>query len=116
MQDVTHPHHQHEHRVWVVPDTSLGRWAVFVFTTAAVVAIASPLVAWVTQHLVEPGAGTPWFFALWGSTLVGLVVATGAGAVAAVALVRDHAVLLLAPVAVAALGVAALVTTNGVLN
>lgn len=116
MQDVTHPHHTHEHRVWVVPDTTLGRWATFVFVTATVVAIASPVVAWVTQHLVEPGAGTPWFFALWGSTLVGLVVATGSAAVAAVAMVRDHAVLLLAPVALAALGVAALVTTNGVLN
>ena len=27
MQDVTHPHHPHQHRVWVVPDTTLGRWA-----------------------------------------------------------------------------------------
>lgn len=116
MHDVTHPHHPHQHRVWVVPDTTLGRWAVFVFTIAGVIAIASPILAWVTQHLVEPGAGTPWFFALWGSTLVALVVATGAAAVSAAALVRDHAVLLLAPVAVCALALSALVTTGGVLN
>lgn len=116
MQDMTHPHHEHERRVWVIPDTSLGRWASFVFAIASVVALAAPLVAWVAQHLVEPGAGTPWFFALWGSTLVALVVATGAAAVAAVALLRDHAVLLLAPVAVGIIGMAALVTTNGVLN
>jgi hypothetical protein len=116
MQDVTHPHHTHEHRVWVVPDSTLGRWSAFVFVIASVVAIASPLVAWVTQHLVDPGAGTPWFFALWGSTLVGIVVATAAAAVAAVALLRDHALALLVPVALAVIGIAALITTNGVLN
>jgi hypothetical protein len=116
MQDVTHPHHTHQHRVWVVPDTTLGRCSAFVFVVASVVAVASPVIAWVTQHLVDPGAGTPWFFALWGSTLVGLVVATAAAAVAAVALVRDHAIALVVPVALAAIGVAALVTTNGVLN
>ena len=116
MQDVTHPRHPHEHRVWVVPDTALGRWATFIFTVAAVVAVASPLVALVTQHLVEPGAGTPWFFTLWGATLVALVVATGAAAVAAIALVRDHALLLVAPVVFALVIVSALVTTNGVLN
>lgn len=116
MQDVTHPHHTHEHRVWMVPDSSLGRSAGLVFVVATVVALAAPLLAWVTQHLVSPGTGTPWFFTLWGSTLVALVVATAAAAVAAVALVRDHALLLLAPVAFAVIGVAALVTTNGVLN
>ena len=78
--------------------------------------VAAPALAWVTQHLVSPGAGTPWFFTLWGSTLVALVVATAAAAVAAVALVRDHALLLLAPVAFAVIGVAALITTNGVLS
>jgi hypothetical protein len=116
MQDVTHPHHPHEHRVWMVPDSSLGRSAGLVFVVATVVALAAPLLAWVTQHLVSPGSGTPWFFTLWGSTLVALVVATAAAAVAVVALVRDHALLLLAPVAFAVIGVAALVTTNGVLN
>ena len=90
---------------------------VFVFAIAAVVAVAAPLVAWVTQHLVEPGCRHPLVLRRCGvRRSSALVVATGAGAVAAVALVRDHAVLLLAPVAVAALGVAALVTTNGVLN
>ncbi|MGB2840045.1 MAG: hypothetical protein WBC76_09465 [Actinomycetes bacterium] len=116
MQDVTHPHHSHEHRVWVIPDSSLGRGASLVFVVATVVALAAPVLAWVTQHLVSPGAGTPWFFTLWGSTLVALVVATASAAVAAVALVRDHALLLLAPVAFAVVGLAALITTNGVLS
>ena len=116
MQDVMHPHHSHQHRVWVVPDTSLGRWSTFVFTVSAVVAVAAPIVAWATQQITEPGTGAPWFFALWGSSLVAIVVAMGAAAVAAVALVRDHAVLLLVPVAIGFLAVSAVVTTIGVLN
>ena len=116
MQDVLHPHHAHEHRVWVVPDSTLGRWSSFVFAISATVAVAAPVVAWVAQQLAEPGAGTPWFFAAWGSSLVALAVAVGAALVAGVALVRDHAVLLLVPVAVGVLAISAFVTTNGVLN
>ena len=116
MQDVTHPHHSHEHRVWVVPDSALGRGVSLVFVVATVVALAAPAIAWVTQQLVTPGAGTPWFFTLWGSTLVALVVATASAAVAVVALVRDHALLLLAPVAFAAVVLATLIASNGVLN
>ena len=116
MQDVMHPHHTHHHRVWVVPDTTLGRWSTFVFAVSAVVAVAAPIVAWITQNIVEPGTGAPWFFAMWGSSLVAIVVAMGAAAIAAVALVRDHAVLLLIPVAVGILAVSAVVTTFGVLN
>ena len=115
MQDVLHPHHRHEHRVWVMPDSTLGRWSSFVFAVSATVAVAAPIVAWVAQQLVEPGAGTPWFFAAWGSTLVALMVAIGAALVAGIALVRDHAVLLLVPVAIGVLAVSAFVT-NGVLN
>src|SRR5262245_17522550 len=89
MQDVIHPHHTHDRRVWVVPDSTLGRWASFVFAISAGVAIAAPLVAWAAQQLAEPGAGTPWFFAAWGSALVAVVVATGAALIAAVALVHD---------------------------
>ena len=74
-----------------------------------------PWRGWRTSYL-SPGAGTPWVFALWGSSLVAIAVAVGAALVAAVALVRDHAVLLLAPVAVGVLAVSAFVTTNGVLN
>ena len=116
MQDVLHPHHAHEHKVWVVPDTTLGRWSTFVFAVSAVVAVAAPAVAWLTHQLLEPGTGTPWVFALWGSSLVAIAVAVGAAGVAAFALVRDHAVLLLLPVAVGILAVSAFVTTNGVLN
>jgi hypothetical protein len=116
MQDMTHPHHPHEHRVWVVPDSSLGRAASLVFVVATVVAVAAPLGAWITQQLMQPGADTPWFFLLWGCTLVALMVATASAAVAAVALVRDHALLLLAPVVFAVVLVSALITTNGVLN
>lgn len=116
MQDVTHPHHQHDHRVWVVPDSSLGRAASLVFVVATVVALVAPAAAWVTQQLMIPGADTPWFFLLWGCTLVALMVATASAAVAAAALVRDHALLLLAPVVFAVVAVAALVTTNGILS
>jgi uncharacterized membrane protein required for colicin V production len=116
MQDVLHPHHQHAHRVWLVPDSTLGRWSAFVFAVSATVAVAAPVVAWVTYQLTQPGAGTPWFFAAWGSALVALAVALGSAVVAAVALFRDHAVLLLVPVALGVLAVSAFVTTNGVLN
>lgn len=116
MQDVLHPHHTHEHRVWVLPDTTLGRWSAFVFTVSAVVAVVAPIVAWVTHQLLEPGTGTPWFFALWGSSLVAIVVATGAALISVVALVHDHAVILLVPVAAGVLAISALITTYGVLN
>jgi hypothetical protein len=116
MQDVTHPQHAHDHRVWVMPDSSLGRATSLVFVVATVVAVAAPVGAWVVQQLVQPGADTPWFFLLWGCTLVALVAATASAAVAVVALVRDHALLLLAPVAFAVIGISALITTNGVLN
>jgi amino acid transporter len=111
-----HPHHSHDHRVWVVPDTSLGRWASFVFVVSASVAIAAPVVAWAANEIAEHDTGTPWFFAAWGSALVAIVVAIVAAGISAIALVRDHAVLLLVPVAVAFVALSALVTTNGVLN
>ena len=80
MQDVTHPHHPHEHRVWVVPDSTLGRWAAFVFTVATVVAVAAPLVAWVTQHLVATRSRHPVVLRRCGvRRSSALVVATGAG-------------------------------------
>ena len=116
MQDVMHPQHQHAHRVWMVPDSTLGRWSAFVFAVSATVAVAAPAVAWVTHQLTQPGSGTPWFFAAWGSGLVALAVAFGAAVVAAVALVRDHAMLLLVPVGLGVLAVSAFVTTYGVLS
>jgi hypothetical protein len=116
MQDVMHPHHSHDHRVWVVPDTTLGRWASFVFVVSASVAVAAPIVAWAASEIAEHDAGTPWFFAAWGSALVAIAVAIGAAGIAAVAMIRDHAVLLVVPVAIALLALSALVTTNGVLN
>ena len=48
--------------------------------------------------------------------MVAMAVAIGAAVVALVALVHDHAVLLLVPVAVGVLTISAIVTTNGVLN
>ena len=116
MQDVMHPHHPHQHRVWVVPDSTLGRWATFVFAISATVAVLAPVVAWAALQLAHPGDGTPWMFAAWGSALVAMAVAIGAAVVALVALVHDHAVLLLVPVAVGVLTISAIVTTNGVLN
>lgn len=110
MPDVTHPHHSHERHVWVVPDSSLGRAASMVFATAAGVALAAPLAAWLAQQLLQPGADTWWFFLLWGCTLVALLVVTATAVAAAVALVRDHAVLLLAPIVVGAIGVMALLS------
>lgn len=116
MHDVTHPHHAHDHRVWMVPDSSLGRGAALVFVGATVVAVAAPVGAWIIQQLMQPGADTAWFFLLWGCTLVALVAATASAALAVIALVRDHALLLLAPVAFMVVALAALVATNGVLN
>ena len=116
MQDVLHPHHQHEHSVWVVPDSTLGRWSVFVFSISAFVAITAPVVAWSMHQMMASGSGAPWFFAAWGSALVAIVVALASAVVAAVAMVFDHAVLLLVPVAAGVLAISSLVVTNGVLN
>jgi hypothetical protein len=117
MVDLIHPHHQHAKSYWWVPDTALGRSAAFVFAVAAVFSIAAPLVTLTIQQLLDPGQDTVWFFLMWGLTLVALLVATASALVAAVALVRDHALLLIAPV-LFGLGAAtaALAPLNGVLN
>ena len=106
MHDLTYPRHEHAHRVWLLPDTALGRWSAFVFCVAAAVAVGAPVLAWVTQHLIAASAGTLWFFLLWGSALVASALAVAAALAAACALVRDHAVVLVAPVLLGALAVA----------
>ena len=94
---VTHPVHDHDHQVWVLPDSPLGRWT----TSLAAGGLALVLVSGV---LVGIGVDGPWLFLLLGLALWSVVVAAGAGVLAAVALVRDHA---LALGAVAVLGIAA---------
>jgi hypothetical protein len=114
MNQVTHPEHTHEHRVWFVPDSPLGRWAAILFSGAAVTVILAPLIAaGVDLISSDPGSGTPWFFALWGAMLVAITLGAIAGAMALVAMIRDHALLLLIPIVLGIVGTAALVVRAG---
>lgn len=114
MNHVTEPEHKHEHRVWFVPDSPLGRWAAMLFTGAAVTVIIAPLIAYGAGLISsESGSDTPWFFALWGAMLVALALGLIAGAMALVAIIRDHALLLLIPVVMGVVGIGVLVVRSG---
>ena len=80
----TQPVHPHDHRVWVLPDSPLGRW------TASLAAGGVVLLV-VTTGLTSVAVDDPWGFYLLGLTLWAVVLAAGAAVVAAVTLVRDHA-------------------------
>jgi hypothetical protein len=112
MNHVMQPAHPHAHRVWVVPDTPLGRWASVLFTGAAITVIVAPVISYgVSLIASEPGADTPWFFALWGAMLMALGLGLIAGTMALVAMVRDHALLLMVPVVLGLVGTAVLVAS-----
>jgi hypothetical protein len=114
MNQAMHPTHSHAHRVWVVPDTPLGRWASVLFTGAALTVIVAPVIAYGAQlFAAESGADTPWFFALWGAMLMALGLGLIAGTMALVAMIRDHALLLLIPVVLGLVGTAVLVVSAG---
>jgi hypothetical protein len=83
------------------------------FTGAALTAIVAPLIAQGAQLVASPGSDTPWFFALWGAMLMALGLGLIAGAMALVALVRDHALLLLVPVVLGIVGTAMLLLSAG---
>lgn len=114
MNQVSRPAHDHAHSVWVVPDSPLGRWAAVLFTGAALTIIVAPLIAYGADVLTShPGTDTPWFFALWGAMLMALGLALIAGAMALVAMIRDHALLLIVPVALGLVGTVTLVMSAG---
>lgn len=98
LAQVTSPQHDHAHAVWVLPDSPLGRWSASLATGGALLVLVCAAVAAVAVD-------GPWMFFLLGVTLWAVVVAATAGVLAALALVRDHAVTL---GVVAALGLAAL--------
>lgn len=99
LTQVANPQHEHAHAVWVLPDSPLGRWSASLAAGGALLVVACGVVA---AFAVDG----PWMFLLLGLTLWAVVVAAAAGVMAALALVRDHAVTL---ALVAVLGVAALV-------
>ena len=111
MNHVMQPVHPHQHRVWWVPDTPLGQWAAILFTGAALTVILAPLIG-AGVGMVTSGSTAPWFFALWGAMLVALALAAIAGAVALVALIRDHALLLVVPVMLGIIGTGVLALTS----
>jgi hypothetical protein len=96
---VTQPMHPHSHRVWVLPDSPLGRWT-------ASLAAGGVLLVVLTTCLATVAVDGPWAFYLLGLTLWALMLAAAAAVVAAVTLVRDHA---LALAGVVLLGVVAAV-------
>jgi len=113
MNNVMQPNHTHAHKVWVVPDTRLGRWTAALFTGAALTLIVVPILAQGVEMLTAPGGDSPWFFALWGAMLLALGLALITGVVALVALVKDHALLLLVPVVLGVLGAGLLFASAG---
>jgi len=113
MNQVTQPVHAHDHRVWVVPDSPLGKWAAVLFSGAALTVILAPLLVYAGELIVEPGADTPWFFALWGAMLMALALALIAGGMALIAMIRDHALLLVLPVALGLAGTAVVLFSAG---
>lgn len=102
MLELTHPHHRHPRAVWLVPDSALGRAAGLVFCAGTTIALGVPVLALSVQQLLEPGQDTLWFFLAWGLTMTAIATAVVAGIAAALALVRDHALLLLLPVVIGA--------------
>ncbi|HVQ87085.1 MAG TPA: hypothetical protein VMT88_02785 [Actinomycetes bacterium] len=113
MNQVMQPHHMHQRKVWLVPDSTLGRWTAAVFTAALLTVVVVPLLAQAVTLLVEPGSDTAWFFAFWGTMLLALGLALVTGVAAIVALVRDHALLLLVPVVLGIVGTGLLFTSAG---
>lgn len=101
---LTQPRHPHAHRVWWLPDSKLGRWAGVLFTGAALTIILAPLMTYGIALILTDPDQAPWFFALWGAMLVALALAAIAGAMALLALVRDHALLLIVPVLLGVVG------------
>lgn len=97
---VTQPLHPHDHKVWLLPDSPLGRWTASLTTGGVLLLVLAGGLATLT-------ADGPWVFLLLGITVWSVVVAAAAGLVAAVALLRDHA---LALGFVVLLGVAATAT------
>lgn len=84
---VTQPVHEHQHRMWVLPDSPLGRWS-------ASLAAGGALLVLVCGAIAAVAVDGPWMFVLLGMALWAVVVAAAAGLVAALALVRDHALAL----------------------
>lgn len=101
---VAQPSHHHRHPVWVLPDSPLGRWTASLATGGALVVLACLAVGVVAVD-------GPWMFLLIGVALWAVAVAALAGLVAAVALVRDHA-LVLGAIAVMGLACAVLLTNQ----
>lgn len=97
---VTQPVHPHVHKVWLLPDSPLGRWTASLTTGGVLLLVLA-------GGLASVATDGPWVFLLLGITVWSVVVAATAGLVAAVALLRDHA---LALGFVVLLGVAATAT------
>jgi hypothetical protein len=99
---MTQPAHPHPHPVWVLPDSPLGRWT-------ASLAAGGMLLVVLTTGLAVVAVDGPWAFYLLGLTLWALLLAAVAAVVAAVTLVRDHALALAGVVAIGVVATAAVV-------
>ena len=91
------PVHGHPHRVWLVPGSGLGRWAIWVFL-ASLTALALAIVSrepWVDLF----GHSEEGWVLFWKLLPLGVGMTLGgvSGVMSVVALVRDHALLLVIP-------------------
>lgn len=94
---LTHPLHEHPRRVWLLPDSRLGRWAMWTFAASVVVlALAIAFREPYVDLIGGPDEGIHLVLKLLplgiGMTLGGI-----SGVLSIVSLGRDHALLLAVP-------------------
>ena len=94
------PAHRHRHPIWVLPDSRLGRWAIGTFAAGVIVLVLALVLRAPWVDLIGPREdGWPLF---WKLLPLGTGMALGgiSGVMSLVAMIRDHAVLLVVPAAV----------------
>jgi hypothetical protein len=84
----------HEHRFWFFPDSRLGRWAIGIFLAGVVLGLTFPLTTPLLEHLTGARGKDTLFVT---PVPYAVILAGVSGVMAIVAIIRDHAVVLLVP-------------------
>jgi hypothetical protein len=92
---LTHPVHEHTHNLWIAPDSRLGRVALLTFVVGFVVTLFAAVLGRFWGDLIGgPDEGLRLFLKLL-PLGTGMLLCGIGGVTSIVALVRDHALLLL---------------------